>query len=550
MYINGGTSTISRILFKDGRTTNYGAAIRVNAGNLNLESCIFSGNRVSASNSRGGAIDWAGGTLNVKGCTFYNNSGGYGGAIYPGNGTTILSGNLFYGNTASNGPVVYNSGGGTVTSNGYNVADTASPGYALASGDKTITAGVLPVSPTGFWPLHGSEAVNVITTLPAGYPLKDFYGDEIKAGAAAGAVQERITTGGYYLELSAENSGGSVSTTATPNADGLYSGTVTITATPGSTYAFVHWLVNGRIHTTSPLTLTLEGHTFVQAVWAFLVTDFTDVAGAATTPGTLRHALTNAIDGDTIRVSGVTAGETDITLNSELPAITRSITIEGNGVIITRASTLNARLMWTNNASAVVTISRVWFKDGRARTSSIVAGGGAISIDAGSLNLESCIFSGNRNSGGYNGGAIYKSGTGTLNVKGCTFYNNISTQDGGAIYNWSGTLNLTGNLFYGNTAPTGPAVYRWSGTVTSLGYNVVDSNSPGYTSVTGDTTIATLLGDNATSPFADISDPANPNLAPVSGLSIIPETWGVANMPATDFFGEERTWPGAVGAVK
>jgi hypothetical protein len=70
------------------------------------------------------------------------------------------------------------------------------------------------------------------------------------------------------------------------------------------------------------------------------------------------------------------------------------------------------------------------------------------------------------------------------------------------------------------------------------------SNQSGFAAVTGDTTIADILGDNATSPFANAD-----TLAPVSGLSIIPATFA-GNMPVTDFNGEARTWPGSVGAVR
>ena len=60
---------------------------------------------------------------------------------------------------------------------------------------------------------------------------------------------------------------------------------------------------------------------------------------------TLRYALTNAQDGDIIRFSGVTAGTSVIEVTSALPQITKSITIEGNGVTLTRADS------WTDTNS-------------------------------------------------------------------------------------------------------------------------------------------------------------------------------------------------------
>jgi hypothetical protein len=345
---------------------------------------------------------------------------------------------------------------------------------------------------------------------------------------------------------------------------------VTITATVAEGYQLGYWLVDGtNAGSTNPLQLTLTKHTFVQAVFesVLVVDNFT--SDSETVERTLRYAIANAQNGDIIRLDGVTPGETVIELTSRLPNITKTITIEGNGVTITRAATwattnTTSQMMYINNAAAEVTISQVWFKDGRATSY-----GGAININAGTVNLESCIFSGNQTTGDYaRGGAIYLgSGTLDVNVKGCTFYNNSSSSNGygGGICLWDGTLTLSGNLFYGNTAGAGPVVYRLSGTATSTssrGYNVVDaafgtgSAQSGFAANTTnpDRTLATILGSNTTSPFADISDPANPDLAPVSGLSTatygIPETWGPANMPATDFYGNARTWPGATGTVR
>jgi hypothetical protein len=561
MYISPNIAaevTVSRVWFKDGRAERYGGAIQTSGnGTVNLESCIFSGNRTTG--NYGGAVSNRANTLNVRGCTFYDNNSENGGAIcqIDNNTTTYLTGNLFYGNTGSVAyPAVYTFTGDT-RSNGYNVVDAAlrdasfyqSPGV-LNPNDRSITAGVLPLSPVNFKIVSGGPAANIIATLPANYPKTDFYGDPITNGAAAGAVQSALSGSGYILAITVNNSGGgSVSTNVTPN-DGLYTGTVTITASPVAPFILKHWLVNGirTAATGNTLQLTLSENTSVRAVFAkeFVVNNF--ASDSENVAGTLRHAITNALDEDTIRIG--TAGQT-IELGSQLPFIQKGITIEGNGVTITRASTWTdtnniSQLMLITSQTAEVTISRVWFKDGKATTN-----GGAVYISTGTVTLESCIFSGNQTSDSSAlGGAIYKAGTGTLNVKGCTFYNNSSAGRGGAIFNNAGTLTLTGNLFYGNTANnTGPIVYRLNGTVTSNGYNVVDVAlvavaSGTYTDNPLDTTIAALLGDNATTPFANET-----TLAPKSQLSIIPASFA-GNMPAVDFYGVSRTWMGSAGAVK
>jgi hypothetical protein len=80
------------------------------------------------------------------------------------------------------------------------------------------------------------------------------------------------------------------------------------------------------------------------------------------------------------------------------------------------------------------------------------------------------------------------------------------------------------------------------------------ADQSGFTAATGDKTIAAILGDNATTPFADTA-----TLAPKSELSnaangIPAATWTVGgntvSMPVADFYGNARTWPGAMGEKK
>jgi hypothetical protein len=536
---------ISRIHFKDGRATNYGAAIYNYTETVNLESCVFSGNQTSETNASGGAV-YTYGAMSVKGCTFYNNSANKGSAICDSSGTLTLTGNLFYGNTGSSSPVARNYG--TVTSGGYNVVDvplgtgTTQSGWTAASGDKTVNSPT--VHPASFKLLPESDAANVITSLPAGYPTIDFYGDTIAAGAAAGAVQSAAS--GYYLELLVnEASQGSISAVPAPDADGFASGTVAITASPQGGYDIAYWLVNGaKARPVNPLNLTLTEHTTVQAVFGRLVTvnNFSDSASA----GTLRHALTNAQDGDIIRFSGVSAGVAAIALDSELPQISTSIIIEGNGITLTRSSSWNttsdtSQLLYVFNSSADITvnISRVHFKNGRA-----VNYGAAIRNDGETVNLESCVFSGSQTSASdANGGAIYNAGT--MNVKGCTFYNNSSAYRGGAVYNSSGTLTLTGNLFYGNTASAGgPVVYGAGGTVTSSGYNVVNvslgtgTTQSGWTAASGDKTISGLILHPVSFKLVSGSGAANV-------ITSLP-----AGYPSVDFYGNGLAAGAAAGAVQ
>jgi hypothetical protein len=547
LYINSTTAevTISGVHFKNGRAADYGAAVR-NTGILELESCIFSGNLSTASSAQGGAV-FSGNTLSVSGCTFYGNtSGGAGGAVYfSASGKPLtLTGNLFYGNTAgSYYPVVYIGGGTARTS--YNAADidfgtgSTQCGWIAGTGDKPVTP--LPLSPKTFKILSGSGAAGVISLPPSDYPVVDFYGASIGANAAAGAVQAVAVGNGYYLDLTINNSlAGTVTVSPPPDEDGLVSGPFTITANPaGGGYAFGYWLVNGVRETDN--SLSLAGNTWVQAIFSrtVIVNTFTD----SNTPGTLRHALANAHDGDTISFSGVTAGITTIELQSVLPNITKSIIIEGNGVTLTPAAAWTAsqssQLLYISSNTAEVTIRRVHFKNGRTLNY-----GGAV-YNTGTLTLESCIFSGNSaaSSVAY-GGAVYSNNT--LNIRGCTFYGNTSGGTGGAVY-FRGSekiLTLTGNLFYGNTAVAGyPVVEVSSGTV-SASYNAADiafgttgsqcgwaagnGNKPATALPVSPKTFRLLSGSGA-----------------IGAIPVLP-----ANYPAADFYGTSIGANAAAGAVQ
>ena len=512
--ISGGNTvvTISRVHFKDAKSTRYGAAIyntSTGTASLTLESCIFSGNANSATSSsyHGGAIS-SSGTLTIRGCTFYGNSTGLqGGAVYfsGGSGTTLtLTGNLFYGNTAGSEtndyPVVRKSNSASTLTASYNVVDaafgtgTGQCGWTEETGNFYSMAPL--ISTDDFNVFYGGEALNKLPgTLPDGYPAKDFYDNEITGGGAAGAVQTVTDSGKYYLELTVNKSGyGEAGSNPTPDDNKMVSsGAITYTATPTDVaaddsavegYSFEYWLINGLKITDNPYSTTIDSPVKVQAVFSrrLKVSKFTDASEA----GTLRYALTQAEAGETIRFSGVTAGETEIELTSALPTIAKNLTIEGNGVVLTRASSWtiinnSSQLLYINKADAVVNISGVHFKDGQASANC------AAIYNIGTLTLKSCIFSGNRTTTGNSvtyGGAVYS--TNTLTVQGCTFYGNhngctantgSSASSGGGAVHFSAagkTLTLTGNLFYGNTTGLSyPVVRVLSGTATAS-YNVVD----------------------------------------------------------------------------
>ena len=542
LNIRSQTIIISGIHFKN--FTNIGSSGRVldcfglDRGNLILYSCIFSGNRGFS------VIGLGSGKITMMGCTFYGNNVTRSIISTNNLATGTITGNIFYKNVNES---ITTTG---ISSGGFNVIDDSltigNIGFLLQNND--ITSSNLPISTKTFRLLDNSEALNTILTLPKDYPKYDYYGNLINNITSSGAVQSMVNGTGYHLDLSVNNSTFGQVNVSTQSDDFIFSGTITLTANPSAGCEFGYWLVDGiNVGSMSTFELVINKHTTVLAVFSRLINVIylSDALGAIDVPGTLRHSIANAQDGDIIRIINATPGISTIELTNRI-TIDRNITIEGNGVILTRSSTswLNSNTetsqLFYINSLRKVDFSRIHFKESRATYYS-----GVILNNGGEVNIQSCIFSQNT---GTRGGVIWNWGsTAILSMKGCTFYLNTGSQ-GGVIYN-DGTLTLTGNLFYGNTASTSsPIVFRNGGTVISGGYNVVDvafgttTAQCGWTAVTGDRTFSSLSISGI--PFNSTT------FIPVSGLSSVMPSSTIANFPILDFNGNIRTWPGAPGAVR
>jgi predicted outer membrane repeat protein len=276
---------------------------------------------------------------------------------------------------------------------------------------------------------------------------------------------------------------------------------------------------------------------------------------------TLRDALAKVANGGTITIDNKVVKE--IKLASSL-IINRNVTIEGNGVTITKGTTYpdSGNSLIVNGMDSVsggktLIIRRVHFKEGVDLGESPEEGeepadngkGGAIyNNKGGSLTLESCIFSSNS---AVKGGAIYNDENSSAIIRGCTFANNTADDSGGVIYHKGKALSLLGNIFYNNSAASEPIVFGDPDKITSLGYNVVSdvnygiaSNESGWEKHTEDRTLFELVvDDDIDSPFVD-----DETFEPIEQLNIVPKT--AKDFPTVDFNGVTRTkWPVAPGAM-
>lgn len=248
----------------------------------------------------------------------------------------------------------------------------------------------------------------------------------------------------------------------------------------------------------------------------------THIDGLTSTPLSVRQAISNANNGDTIwlNVHGTCELTSDLVINKNLtflgPApinfsfsyILGDYKIVPNGVIrfhdvgFENKPTGGSSLIEITNAGASVDFERCSFKE---ITSS--ANGGAIAISNGQLSvISSSFFNCVANAGGaininnsgsaqlhntsfidcasnLNGGAISSEGnSSTTVIMHCTFFNCQSAGSGGAISATTvapGETRIGSSLFAQNNTATinGDAIFSQTFNVISLGYNLLPDNS-------------------------------------------------------------------------
>jgi predicted outer membrane repeat protein len=178
--------------------------------------------------------------------------------------------------------------------------------------------------------------------------------------------------------------------------------------------------------------------------------------------GSLRQALADAVNGDTINFNPSLNGQTIMLTNGGL-LVTRNVAINGPGANMLAVDSNHASRLFYIAAGKDVTISGLTISNGKV----ISDFGGGIYNDNATLTLSSCTISGNTIDFGI-GGGIYNDGVNggaTLTVSNCTISGN-SAYFGGGIYNYVGTVTLTNTTLSGNYAESGGGAIRNEGTLT------------------------------------------------------------------------------------
>lgn len=221
-------------------------------------------------------------------------------------------------------------------------------------------------------------------------------------------------------------------------------------------------------------TALLVGGTAMPAGAATLtVTSLDDAVsdGTCDSTCTLRDALDDANDNDTIVFAAGLTGDYDITAKLD---VNDAVTIQGPGAgVIAIDGTDTYRIFNIDPVSGdPVTISGLTLKNG------ISTSGGAIYNEGRSdLTVDGVVFDSNEGTSG--GGAIYQTGH-TLTVLNSTFTGNTAYDYGGAIYAYElASVTITGSTFTDNTAANGGALKIYGdddNTVVTITDTVISGN--------------------------------------------------------------------------
>src|SRR6266571_9090040 len=165
-------------------------------------------------------------------------------------------------------------------------------------------------------------------------------------------------------------------------------------------------------------------------------------------PGSLRQALADANNDDTIDATGISGV---ITLTTGELVVDKSVTINGAGADVLAVDGNAAGRVFFITFGETVAISGFTIRNGHAGN----AGGGIDNENNATLTITNCTISGNV--AGLGGGTF---NNGMLTITSTTISGNFSS-NGGAVYNsGGGTLTITNSTVSGNSASSGGGIFN------------------------------------------------------------------------------------------
>ena len=571
--VNHADAVVRGLTIRGATCGSGGAGVLIGSSGGTVEDCRITGNTCTGTGNQGGGVHFQGAGATLRRCRVDGNATrGYGGGVFLSSGGRVEA-CLVTGNSADYGGGIYVSDGGSscLVANCTAADNTAIHGthdaYFWKGAYTILNSIVVSSTHTGSPTIRGS-AVNTGGT---GYisaanlfdvTIKDDYrpagGSAAIGGGTADADAPVCDIDGLPYpstpDIGCYSSGANTLALAIVCGKSAPQGepfTLTPSATGISQAAACRWLFRslktGAI--TAVTAAALEPIAFTPAANGYYDVELTVTDGASayhvryepafavaimhnyvsktgsneppyetweTAANDIQAALDAAMAGATIHVAD---GTYEVSSQIE---VTRPLTLKGeNGrdhVTVTAASGKSTRLIYVNNAAAVV--SGITFSGGRGTDKSgQTYYGGAASIDSAGGTIEDCritassntqgygggagmlagtfrrtIFDGNSNNNRYGnwGGALYITGSGAT-IDTCLFHGNSSANWGGAIYaDGGGTgISILCSTIVSNTAPSGGAdVCFWGPAMT------VRNCLIGHATVGGNTSSRIIKSDN------------------------------------------------------
>ncbi len=416
--------TVRQSRFRFNLARSGAGAVSAGGGSVDITGSSFEHNRVTR---RGGAIETLNGQVSVANSSFFRNQAGDGGAVSVSGGETTLTHVTMVVNLARRGESLQKSGGRLNVRN--SIILNGQPSYRSVwscTGGLDQSVGNLSQDGSCEEVVEGDPMLHGMTDSPAYFPLKD------RSPAVDAAAPE------FCLETDQVG-------TARPQGDGCDIGAIEAIDTLPPLPSF---------EPPPPCPFFLK-----------IVAANTDAPAGACPAGNGHDVITLS---------------EDITLDRELPPITDSLTIEGNGHSISGGSRLriftvsagtltikNLKLIdaWASNgkggAIRIENSGRAVI-EGSSFISNLASWGGAIATE-GELTVKNSSFQ--RNSCGGGGGAILVEG-GAVDISGSSFEFNQSSLYGGAIEVLQGSVSVSNSSFHGNDAREGGAIIVGGGETT------------------------------------------------------------------------------------
>lgn len=274
-------------------------------------------------------------------------------------------------------------------------------------------------------------------------------------------------------------------------------------------------------------------NTVAQVIIACLTNPVVTSAADDGSAGTLRHAIANVCNNNTITFNIAGAGPHTITLTTGEIPVAKNVTIKNTSGESITVNGNNLSRVFNINPGFTVAMTSLTISGGNSST----AGGGI--LNDGTLTLVNSTVSGNSTS--IDGGGISNSGPGVLTLINTTISGNSATGNGGGVVNLGGTVTSINSTITNNRADsdnnstgTGGGIHHGSGT-TTLHNTIVagnfneDGTTDAADDISGTVNAASSFNLIGTGGAGGLTNGVNNNLVGVAdaGLGSLADNGGV-----------------------